>query len=77
VGHISPEAAAGGLIAYVNEGDTIKIDIDNYLLELLVDDAELEQRRATTEIKKKDPPAGYLRRYARNVLSADKGAVIP
>jgi len=77
VGHVSPEAAAGGLIAYVNEGDTIRIDIDNYSLELLVDDAELEKRRATTEIKKKDPPAGYLRRYARNVLSADKGAVIP
>jgi dihydroxy-acid dehydratase len=77
VGHISPEAAAGGLIAYVNEGDTIRIDIDNYSLELLVDDAELEKRRAMTEIKKKDPPAGYLRRYARNVLSADKGAVIP
>jgi len=77
VGHISPEAAAGGLIAYVLEGDTIKIDIDNYSLELLVDDAELERRRGTTEIKKKEPPAGYLRRYARNVLSADKGAVIP
>ncbi|MCL2193820.1 MAG: dihydroxy-acid dehydratase, partial [Treponema sp.] len=66
-----------GLIAYVNEGDTIRIDIDNYSLELLVDNAELEKRRATTEVKKKDPPAGYLRRYARNVLSADKGAVIP
>jgi len=77
VGHISPEAAAGGLIAYVHEGDTIKIDINNYSLELLVDDAELERRRGTTEVKKKTPPAGYLSRYARNVLSADKGAVIP
>ena len=77
IGHISPEAAAGGVIAFVLDGDTIKIDIENYSIELLVDDAELEKRRQTTEIKKKNPPAGYLRRYAKNVLSADKGAVIP
>ena len=77
IGHVSPEAAAGGLIACVLDGDTIKIDIDNYSLELLVDDAELEKRRTAMTIKKKNPPAGYLRRYARNVLSADKGAVIP
>jgi len=77
IGHVSPEAAAGGLIACILDGDTIKIDIDNYSLELLVDDAELEKRRTAMTIKKKNPPAGYLRRYARNVLSADKGAVIP
>jgi len=77
IGHVSPEAAAGGTIAFVREGDTIKIDINNNSIELLVDDAELEQRRKTTEIKRKTPPAGYLRRYAKNVLSADKGAIIP
>jgi len=77
IGHISPEAAAGGNIAFINEGDMIKIDIDNYSLELLVDAAELENRKKTTEVKKKVPPTGYLSRYARNVLSADKGAVIP
>ena len=77
IGHISPEAAAGGNIAYVNEGDMIKVDINAYSIELLVDDAELKRRRETTEIKKKPPPSGYLTRYARNVLSADKGAVIP
>ncbi|MCL2382452.1 MAG: dihydroxy-acid dehydratase [Treponema sp.] len=77
IGHVSPEAAAGGTIAYVHDGDTIKIDIEGNTIELLVDSAELERRRQTTEIKKKNPPAGYLRRYARNVLSADKGAVIP
>ena len=77
IGHISPEAAAGGLIAYVCEGDTIKIDIEGKSIELLVDAAELEQRRATGEIKKKVAPAGWLRRYAASVLSADKGAIIP
>jgi dihydroxy-acid dehydratase len=77
IGHISPEAAAGGAIALIHEGDTIKIDIENYSIELLVDEAELKKRRETTEIKKKTPPTGYLQRYARNVLSADKGAIIP
>jgi len=77
IGHVSPEAAAGGTIALIHDGDTIKIDIDNYSLELLVDGAELERRRGTTQIKTKNPPAGYLGRYARNVLSADKGAIIP
>ncbi|MDR0511912.1 MAG: dihydroxy-acid dehydratase, partial [Treponema sp.] len=77
IGHISPEAAAGGLIAYIREGDTIKIDIDGKSIELLVDTAELEQRRAIGEIKKKVAPAGWLRRYAASVLSADKGAIIP
>jgi len=77
VGHISPEAAAGGAIALVHDGDLIEIDVDGYSIELLVGAEELERRRATAEIKKKEPPAGYLRRYARSVLSADKGAVIP
>jgi dihydroxy-acid dehydratase len=77
IGHVSPEAAAGGTIAFVHEGDTIKIDIDNNTIELLVDVAELENRRKTTEIKRKTPPPGYLSRYVRNVLSADKGAIIP
>ncbi|MCL2600938.1 MAG: dihydroxy-acid dehydratase [Treponema sp.] len=77
IGHVSPEAAAGGTIAFVHEGDTIKIDIDNNTIELLVDAVELENRRKTTEIKRKTPPPGYLSRYVRNVLSADKGAIIP
>jgi len=77
IGHVSPEAAAGGLIACVFDGDIVNIDIENCSLHLLVDEAELEKRRAAVKIKTKTPPVGYLRRYAKNVLSADKGAVIP
>ncbi len=76
IGHISPEAAAGGTIAYVKDGDEIHIDINNYKMELLVSDEELEERKKTTVIKKKEHLTGYLKRYARNVSSADKGAVI-
>ena len=76
IGHISPEAVAGGVIAYVMDGDKISIDIDNYSIELLVDDAELQRRRETTEIKHKTDLHGYIKRYARVVSSADTGAVI-
>ena len=76
VGHISPEAQAGGTIALVKEGDTIIIDINNYSITLEVDDAELESRR-----KAWTPPApkitmGYLARYTAQVTSAHQGAVV-
>ena len=76
IGHISPEAAAGGLLGLVAEGDLIKIDIPGRNLELIVDMNELEKRKAAWQ-----PPAatikkGYLARYARQVGSAAKGAVL-
>jgi dihydroxy-acid dehydratase len=75
IGHVSPEAASGGPIAYVKDGDMIAIDIPNYKIELLVSDEEMEMRRANTEIKVKKVD-GYLKRYAKMVSSADKGAII-
>lgn len=76
IGHISPEAVSGGVIAYVKEGDMISIDIPNYSINLEVSAEELEDRKKTMTVKKKDNITGYLARYARNVSSADKGAVI-
>ena len=76
VGHISPEAAAGGLIAYVLEGDEIEIDIPNRSIRLLVEDGEIEKRKRTMKIKKNAGLTGYLKRYAAFVQSADKGAVL-
>lgn len=76
IGHVSPEAAAGGLIADVVDGDHIHIDIPNHRLELLVDDTELAQRKETLERPAPKALKGYLKRYAKNVSSANKGAVI-
>ncbi len=76
IGHISPEAASGGNIAYVLEGDTISIDIPNYRLDLAVSDEELTRRRAQLQVKKPADKKGYLARYARGVSSAERGAVI-
>jgi dihydroxy-acid dehydratase len=75
IGHVSPEAAAGGNIAYVISGDRIKIDIPSYSIELLVSEEELSKRKKEMSLK---PPAalkGYLKRYVEKVSSADKGAV--
>jgi dihydroxy-acid dehydratase len=75
IGHVSPEAAAGGPIALVEEGDTIRIDIPQRRLELEVPDEVLAKRRANW---KPHPPKidyGYLARYAAQVTSADTGAV--
>ncbi|WP_288157021.1 dihydroxy-acid dehydratase [Faecalibaculum rodentium] len=76
IGHVSPEAVHGGLIAYVKDGDRIAIDIPNHIIELLVPEAEIEQRKQEMPIKKKENVKGYLKRYASMVSSADKGAVI-
>jgi dihydroxy-acid dehydratase len=76
IGHISPEAAAGGLIAYVADGDKIHIDIKNNALTLLVSDEEIARRRQTAPQKPPRNLVGYLRRYAQAVSSADKGAVL-
>jgi dihydroxy-acid dehydratase len=76
IGHVSPEAAAGGAIALVHEGDTISIDLDAGALELDVAPAELEHRRAAWSAPAPRYETGYLARYARFVSSADEGAVL-
>jgi len=76
IGHISPEAVKGGTIAYIHEGDTIAIDIPNYSINLLVSNEELEERKKNTVLKVKTDIKGYLKRYAKSVSSADKGAII-
>ena len=76
IGHVSPEAVSGGLVAYVKEGDLISINIPEYSIELKVDEKEIEERKATMPIKRKENLKGYLARYAQMVSSADKGAII-
>ncbi|NMB13162.1 MAG: dihydroxy-acid dehydratase [Firmicutes bacterium] len=75
IGHISPEAAEGGPIALIREGDLIEFDIPGHKIELLVSEAELNKRRATWEPVVREVE-GYLRRYARLVTSAATGAVL-
>ena len=75
IGHVSPEAAVGGPIGLVKEGDMIEIDIINHRIELLVSDKELEERRKN--FKPKLPVVkGYLKKYASMVTSANTGAVL-
>jgi dihydroxy-acid dehydratase len=76
IGHVSPEGASGGNIAYVNEGDIISIDIPNYKIELEVSDDELNKRKANTTLKEPKVKSGYLARYAKLVSSANKGAIL-
>ena len=76
LGHCSPEAAVGGPIALVKEGDMITLDIDNYKIKLEVSDEELEKRRAEWKAPPPKVSSGYLARYARFVSSADKGAIL-
>ncbi|MFA5111752.1 MAG: dihydroxy-acid dehydratase, partial [Desulfobaccales bacterium] len=75
IGHISPEAAEGGPIALVREGDRIKIDIPGKTLTLLVDEAELAQRRAAWQAPEPKIKHGYAARYSRMVSSGSQGAV--
>jgi dihydroxy-acid dehydratase len=76
IGHISPEAAEGGPIALVRDGDRIEIDIPARRLDLLVPEAELKKRRAAWKPPKPRITTGYLARYARMVRSAGTGAVL-
>ncbi len=75
IGHVSPEAAAGGPIGLVEEGDIISIDINANTINMLVSDEELARRRANWTPKTKEV-SGYLKRYRALVTSADKGAVL-
>ena len=76
IGHVCPEAAQGGPIAYVHEGDQIAIDIPNCKIDLLVDFAELERRKAAWLPPEPKVKTGYLGRYAKQVTSAARGAVL-
>ena len=74
IGHVSPEAAAGGTIAIVQDGDIIEIDIPNRKLNVKLSDEEIDRRKA--ELKPHDPGVkGYLKRYAAHVSSAAAGAI--
>ena len=75
IGHISPEAAEGGPIALVQDGDTIQLDIPSRRLDLLVDEKTLEERRATWRAPQPKIKTGWLARYARVVTSAYTGAI--
>ena len=76
IGHVSPEAASGGNIGLVQEGDIIAIDITNHSIELKVSDEELAKRRAAWVCPEPKIKTGYLARYAKLVSSADKGAIL-
>ena len=76
IGHIAPEAAEGGLIALLQDGDMIEIDIPNYRLAVRLTEAEIEQRRAAWQPPAPKVTKGYLARYAKQVSSAAKGAVL-
>lgn len=76
IGHVSPEAASGGPIGLVREGDRIAIDIPNASVTLLVDEAELSARKASYVQPEPKIRTGWLGRYARMVASADEGAVL-
>ena len=76
IGHVSPEAALGGTIALVKEGDTISIDIPACKIELLVSDEELEIRRSSWVCPEPKIKTGYLARYTRLVTSAAQGAIL-
>ena len=76
VGHISPEAAEGGPLAIVQDGDEILIDVDEGRLELHVSGEEIAERYKTLKMPEKRIPNGYLRLYAKTATSADRGAVM-
>ena len=76
IGHVSPEAASGGPIGLVEEGDLISINIPEHTIQLLVDDDTLAQRKAKWVCPDPKIKTGYLARYAKMVSSADKGAIL-
>ena len=76
IGHVSPEAAVGGPIALIEEGDIITIDIPNYSLNVKLSDEELEKRRKAWKPKKRPDLDGYLVRYRALVTSGNRGAIL-
>ncbi len=76
IGHISPEAAMGGPIALVEDGDEIEIDIPARVLKVNVSDEEMEKRRKNWQPREPKVTSGYLRRYANMVTSGSTGAIL-
>lgn len=76
VGHVCPEAANGGVIALIEDGDTIKIDIPSRSIELLVSEEELETRRSNLKPFEPKVKSGYLAKYSNNVSDASHGAIV-
>jgi dihydroxy-acid dehydratase len=76
IGHVSPEAASGGPIGLVEDGDIISINIPEYSIQLKVSDEVLAERRAKWVCPEPRVKTGYLARYAKMVSSADKGAIL-
>ena len=76
IGHVSPEAAVGGPIALIEEGDIIQIDIPNHTLNVKVSDEEMARRKANWQPREPKVKTGYLARYAALVTSGDRGAVL-
>lgn len=76
IGHVSPEAAVGGNIALIEEGDIIKINIPKNTIDFLVSDEELEARRAKWQPREPEITTGYLKRYTSMVTSGNRGAIL-
>jgi len=76
IGHVSPEAALGGPIAFIQEGDMVSIDIPGCKIEMLVDEETLAARKAAWVCPEPKVKTGYLARYAKLVSSAARGAVL-
>lgn len=76
IGHVSPEAALGGPIAFVEDGDTIRIDIPANTLDVLISDEDMEERRAKWQPREPRVTTGYLKRYQAMVTSANTGAIL-
>ena len=76
IGHVSPEAAVGGPIALVEEGDIISINIPELKLEIKVSDEEMQARKAKWQPREPKVTTGYLKRYASMVTSGNRGAVL-
>ena len=76
IGHVSPEAAVGGPIAFVEEGDLIKINIPENSITLDISDEEMAERKAKWQPRQPKVTTGYLARYAAMVTSGNRGAVL-
>ena len=76
IGHVSPEAAVGGPIAFINEGDIIDIDIPNHSINARISDEEMVKRKAAWQPKEPSINTGYLKRYTAMVTSGNRGAVL-
>ena len=75
VGHVAPEAAVGGAIALLEDGDTVVVDVPNRRLDVELSEGELERRRAEWKPRSTQYPTGALAKYAKLVSSASEGAV--